>query len=502
MSHGPADLSEYDHDDERFWDEKKLDTELRRVAEICNGCRLCYNLCPSFPFLFKQIDDKDPHRAEAEGALYTVSTSGKAIEEHEAAEALKHVTVHTDNPVDTLDAQDLKTTVDLCFNCKLCFFKCPYVPPHEFAVDFPKLMVRAKIVNADRDGIGVRERLLGHTDAVGGLMTKIAGIANFAQHNAFNRMLMEYTIGIHRDRDLPNWTNEPFSQWWQNHEPIKEVDPSLPKVALFYTCHGNNNDPETPRAVIDVLEHNGFDVIVPNQRCCGMPFIDAGDLDLAKEQARFNVETLIHAVHEGRKILSPGPSCTLMLKTEYPQLLKSEDARAVADAVVDVGEFLLQALRKKQLKRDFKGKMGKVAYHVPCHNKVQNIGYRGRELLKATGAEIEMVDRCCGMDGTWGMKKEYFQHSLNVAKQAIDDIKAGGDSVTVVTDCPLAGAQLTQGTGKPAYHPAKILRACYRGEAPSVPIPAAAPEEAKPAEQSSSAPTASGVAPGNPGEHS
>jgi glycerol-3-phosphate dehydrogenase subunit C len=138
--------------------------------------------------------------------------------------------------------------------------------------------------------------------------------------------------------------------------------------------------------------------------------------------------------------------------------------------VVDAGDFMLQLLRKKQLARDFKGEMGKVAYHVPCHNKVQNIGYRGRDLLKATGADIEMVDRCCGMDGTWGMKKEFFQHSLDVAKKAIEEVKDAGADATVVTDCPLAGVQLTQGTGKPAYHPAKILAACYRGDPPSRPI--------------------------------
>ena len=467
MAHGPAELTQYDHDEPRFWDKAVLDAELHRVFEICNGCRLCFNLCPSFPFLFEAIDSKDPHRAEAEGALFTVSTSGKAIEEHEAAEALKHVEVHSEDLVANLRPQEVRHAVDLCYNCKLCYPKCPYVPPHEFAVDFPRLMVRAKVVWAKDEGIGIRERVLGETDRVGALMTKIAPLANAAQHNAFNRMLMHHTIGIHKDRDLPAWHTETFADWWQTHEPAP-VDPEKPKVALFYTCYGNANDPETPKAVVEVLEHNGVDVSVPAQRCCGMPFLDAGDLERCQDQARANVASLHHAVEEGRKILSPGPSCTLLLKTEYPGLLKTPEAKAVADAVVDVGDFLLQMLRKKQLSRDFKGTMGKVAYHVPCHNKVQNIGFRGRELLKATGAELEMVDRCCGMDGTWGMKKEFFDASLGVAKKAFEDVKAAGDC-TVVTDCPLAGIQLTQGTGKPAYHPAKILRACYRGEAPAIP---------------------------------
>jgi len=471
MSHAAADLTQYDHDEPRFWDQGVLDAEMKRVFEICNGCRLCFNLCPSFPFLFEAIDARDPHRAEAEGALFTVKASGEAIQEHEAALALKDVTVRTDDVVANLSPSEIRHTVDLCYNCKLCFPKCPYVPPHEFAVDFPKLMVRAKVVRAKDEGVGLREKVLAQTDRVGKLMSKVAPLANAAQHNAFNRMLMEHTLGVHRDRDLPSWHAETFVDWWEEHPRHGEIDPQKPKVALFFTCFGNNNDPEIPKSVIEVLEHNDIDVSVPAQRCCGMPFLDGGDLEMCKEQARANVASLIHAVHEGRKILSPGPSCTLLLKTEYPSLLKTPEAQAVADATVDVGDFLLQLLRGKQLARDFKGKMGKVAYHVPCHNKVQNIGFRGRELLKATGAELEMVDRCCGMDGTWGMKKEYFEHSLGVAKKAIQEVKDAGESATVVTDCPLAGAQLTQGTGKPAYHPAKILRACYRGEAPAIPLP-------------------------------
>jgi glycerol-3-phosphate dehydrogenase subunit C len=311
-------------------------------------------------------------------------------------------------------------------------------------------------------------------------------------------MLMEHTVGIHRDRDLPAWHSETFVDWWEQH-PRATPDPEQPKVALFFTCYGNNNDPETPKAVIDVLEHNGCDVSVPAQKCCGMPFLDAGDIERCQAVARANVESLTHAVHEGRKILSPGPSCTLLLKTEYPRLLKTPEAKAVADAVVDVGDFFLQMLRKKQLKRDFKGKVGKVAYHVPCHNKVQNIGYRGRELLKATGAELEMVDRCCGMDGTWGMKKEFFKHSLKVAEKAIEDVKAAGDDAIVVTDCPLAGVQLTQGTGRKAYHPAKVLAAAYKGIAPTTPIPAAAP--AAPADDGKTPSEVAGTVPAPGSDH-
>lgn len=480
MGHA-VDMAEYDLDDRKYWDEAKLDTELRRVTDICNGCRLCFNLCPSFPFIFERMDAKDPNRADAEGALFAVKADGQAIEEHEAAERLKDIRIDTTRPVDRLEHHELKTMVDLCFQCKLCYPKCPYVPPHEFAVDFPGLMQRARNVETKKNGVGVREAILGHTDLVGSVMTKVSKIANFAQHEQFNRKLMSLTVGIHPKRNLPDWADETFREWWEKRAPLA-ADPEKPKVALFHTCHGNHNDPEVPKAVTEVLEHNGCDVSCPPQKCCGMPFLDSGMLDKAREQAAFNVESMIHAVEEGRKIVSPGPSCTLVMKHEYPKLVRTEAAKKVAEAVVDAGDFLLQLHRKKQLKKDFKGRIGKIAYHVPCHNKVQNIGFRGRDLLKQTGATVEMVDRCCGMDGTWGMKNEYFDHSIAVAKKAIEEVKAAGDEAVTVTDCPLAAVQLAQGTGRKAYHPAVVLRACYRGEAPAQPIPveSAPPEEKKP----------------------
>src|SRR2546428_7754669 len=205
-----ADTHAMAYDNPQFWDGAHLQSELHRVFEICNGCRLCFNLCPSFDVLFRRVDALDPHREEAEGKHLE---SGRIVGEHEAAELLKHVKVATENPVALLKDEDKERVVELCYECKLCYPKCPYVPPHEFAVDFPKLMLRAKMIGAEADGIAFRERFLGATDLVGGLMTRIAPIANAAAHNKFNRMLMEKTIGIHRDRQLPDYADESFLTW-------------------------------------------------------------------------------------------------------------------------------------------------------------------------------------------------------------------------------------------------------------------------------------------------
>jgi Fe-S oxidoreductase len=443
------------YDNPQFWDARHLESELHRVFEICNGCRLCFNLCPSFEVLFRRVDALDPHREEAEGKHLE---DGRVVEEHEAAELLKHVTVSTENPVALLKAEDKDRVVELCYECKLCYPKCPYVPPHEFAVDFPKLMLRSKMISAREDGIGLREKFLGATDLVGGAMTKIAPIANAAAHNGFNRMLMEKTIGIAKDRQLPDYADQSFETWWKRRAPNGSSGET--KVALFHTCFVNYNDPAIGKDAVAMLEKAGCAVDCPEQVCCGMPKLDGGDLEGARKLAAKNVETLLPAVRAGRKILSPGPSCTLTLRTEYPELVPTPEAKEVAAAVMDLSDFLLQQARAKKLPKPPEGAVGKVAFHVACHNRVQNFGYRGRDLLKWAGGDVTLVDRCCGMDGTWGMKKEFFEESLKVAENAARKVDAA-EPDAVSSDCPLAGLQLRQKTGRRVYHPVRILLAAY-----------------------------------------
>ena len=447
------------YDNPQFWDGAHLDSELHRVFEICNGCRLCFNLCPSFDVLFRRIDALDPHREEAEGKHLE---EGKIADELEAGELLKHVTVSTESPVSLLKDADNDRVVELCYECKLCYPKCPYVPPHEFAVDFPKLMLRSKMIDAKEDGVAFREKFLGATDLVGGLMTKIAPFANAAAHNGFNRMLMDKTIGIHPDRQLPSYASETFETWWSRRAPAPQALDGTP-VALFATCYVNYNDPAIAQDAVAMLEKAGCDVECPAQVCCGMPKLDGGDLEGARKLARKNVETLLPAVRSGRKILSPGPSCTLTLRTEYPELVPTPEAREVAAAVMDLSDFLVQQARGKKLPRPPAGAVGKVAFHVACHNRVQNFGYKGRDLLKWAGGDVTLVDRCCGMDGTWGMKSEFFEESLKVAEGAAKKVEAA-EPDTVSSDCPLAGLQLKQKTGRTSYHPVRILRAAYGDE--------------------------------------
>jgi Fe-S oxidoreductase len=387
-----------EYDNPQFWDSAHLQSELHRVFEICNGCRLCFNLCPSFDVLFRRIDALDPHAEEAEGKHLE---EGRIVEEHEAAKLLEHVKVRTESPVALLQDDDKQRVVELCYECKLCYPKCPYVPPHEFAVDFPKLMLRSKMIDARDEGIGLREKFLGATDLVGSVMTKIAPLANVAAHNKFNRMLMDQTIGIAKDRQLPAYADESFETWWGRRAPVAASGDQ--PVALFFTCFVNYNDPAIGKDAVAMLEKAGCDVDCPEQVCCGMPRLDGGDLDGARKLAARNVEALLPHVRAGKKVLSPGPSCTLVLRTEYPELVPTPEAKEVS---------------------------------------------------------VTMVDRCCGMDGTWGMKSEFFEESLKVAEPAARKVdEAEPDAVS--SDCPLAGLQLRQKTGRRVYHPVRILRAAY-----------------------------------------
>ncbi len=467
----------YDLDEPQFWSPDALDAELRRVALICNGCRLCHNLCPSFPALFGRIDELDPDREAAEGALLR---EGAPMEEGEAAHALAGVVVSTEDPVARLSGADLGRVVDLCYNCKLCFPICPYVPPHEFALDFPRLMLRAKAVRAAEEGVRLEDKLLGATDLLGSISTKIPGLANWASHHAWSRRLMELTAGIHRDRNLPEWAHETFDAWWEGRQEARgegadrpSAEDERPKAVLFSTCYGNYNDPEVPEAAVEVLERNGVRLAAPPMRCCGMPSLDGGDVQQCLEQARENLSRLGPFVRAGYAVVSPNPTCTFMLREEYPALLRTEEARALGAATRDLGEYLFALRRAGKLDASLASAGPvKVAYHVPCHLKVQRVGLRSRDLLELIpGVEVELVDRCCGMDGTWGMKKEFYELSLGVAKRATRQVAELAEEcaaaepppkLVVVSDCQLAALQLEKTTGRQVAHPIVLLRDAYR----------------------------------------
>ena len=271
---------------------------------------------------------------------------------------------------------------------------------------------------------------------------------------------MERAIGIHRDWVQPSYAHDTVERWFAKRGPRLGANAPHGRVVLFTTCSVNYSDPLVGRAAVEVLERSGVRVDVCYERCCGMPFTDVGDLDALRRNARRNVEDLLPFVEAGARIAVPGPSCSLLLKTEYPKLLDGEPARRVAAATCDLMEYLHQLAREKKLDRSFRRPLGRVAYHAPCHLRHQNIGHPARPLLAAAGAEVEVVEACSGVDGTWGMQARFHDASMKVARRMLERIREIAPD-HIATDCPLAALRIEEGLGRRPLHPVVLLRHAY-----------------------------------------
>jgi Fe-S oxidoreductase len=428
----------YNPNDPLYWDRTALAGELERVFEICHGCRLCFNLCPSFPELFQAVDGHD----------------GK---------------------VRGLTEAERERVLDTCYQCKLCYVKCPYTPDdrHPFQLDFPRLMGRFAAIRRKEQGAGLRERLLARPELIGRLGGATAPLANWANRQPLLRRGMEVAIGIHRDKILPDFYSETFEEWFRRR-PAPSGDPS--KAVLFTTCFVNHNNPQVAKDAVEVFSKNGIALTCPKQNCCGMPALESGDVALAKQLARSNIESLLPYVEAGRKIVAINPTCSYMLRKEYAELEGSPAARKVAAATMDLCEYLFQLKQEGSFNRDFLSTPGKIGYHLPCHLKAQNIGYRSRDLMRLIpGASIRLVDQCCGHDGTWAMKKEFFPLSMLAGKKAFDEMK-DADAEIMATDCPMAALHFDQALGRRPIHPIQVLARAYRPDGfPHAPPPPEGP---------------------------
>jgi Fe-S oxidoreductase len=407
-----------------FWSQPALEGELRRVFDLCSGCRRCLPLCPSFKDLMGAID-----RDEVDG------------------------------DADRLTAGDMQRVVDLCYQCKLCYNHCPYTPPHRWAIDFPRLMLRARAVTAKARGVTLQDRILGATDRLGRLGRPLAPLANWANRNPLLRRLVEWAVGIHRDRTLPRVHRETFSRWFAAR--VTPLADPVARVALFASCQVEYHDPAVGRATVAVLRRSGVDVALPAQRCCGMPYLDGGAVDAARRLVDENVRRLAPLAREGYEIVTPGPTCSYTMKQEWPWLATDrEAARLVAGRSRDLFEYLARLHGEGRLDTDFPTKPGRVAYQLPCHLRAQNLGEKAADVLRLTGADVAVIERCSAMDGTWGFKREYYDLSRALAEPLFREV-AAARADRVVTDCPLAGIQIAQGTGRRAEHPVQVLAEAY-----------------------------------------
>ena len=410
-------------------DSAQLDKETLRIYEICDGCRRCFNLCPSFNTLLDGID--------------------------------KH-----ESDVAKLTPADHRKIVDECYYCKLCFNHCPYTPPHQYAIDFPHLMILWKKRLAKERGVSWRDRLLISTDLVGSIGSLTAPFTNWLMRNRIVRRLIEAVADVHRDRHVLHFSAETFPRWFARRRTPARTTPWVKKVALFSSCLVNYQTTDVGKATVQVLEKNGVHVVVPEQRCCGMPSFDVGDIDSIQQAIRANVASLHPWVAQGYDVVVPTASCSLMLKREYPYLQADEQTKQVAAQTFDICEYLMRMKKDGQLATDFTKKPGRVAYQIPCHLRDQNIGFKSKELMECAGAQVEMIEKCSGHDGAWSAKTEFFALSMKIAGKAVRVIEQAPADV-VASDCPLAGLQLDQAGasahvgGKAALHPIQIVRDAY-----------------------------------------
>ena len=421
-----------------FFDQAKAEKELERVFDICHGCRRCVNLCTAFPTLFDLVD------------------SSSTME------------------VDGVAKQDYWKVVDQCYLCDMCYMtKCPYVPPHPWNVDFPHVMLRAKAVKFRKGEVRLRDRLLTSTDAMGKLaaIPVVAQTVNAVNRNPLARTAMQGVLGVHKDRQLPEYTSQPFRKDFSRGKefPVKPGKTTPGKVAIFSTCYVNYNEPGMGHDLLAILEHNEIPyVVVEKEACCGMPKLELGDLESVDRLKKANIPVLSRYAKEGYAILTPVPSCTLMYKQELPLMYPDDpDTIAVRDAMFDPFEYFVLRKKESLLKTDFKQPLGKVSYHIPCHSRVQNMGQKTRELLEGIpGTSVSTVERCAGHDGTWGVKEEYFANSMKIGRPVFRHMAEPAPDY-ISSDCPIAGRHIMQGMAEGApvtaekAHPLTLLRKAY-----------------------------------------
>lgn len=421
---------------DEFYDEPALFEELERVFDICHGCRRCFNLCHSFPTLFDAIDESESME------------------------------------LDTVPKTVYWDVVDHCYLCDMCYMtKCPYVPPHEWNVDFPHLMLRAKASRFKKQGASVRDKILASTDAVGKFagIPVVAQIVNATNRSKAGRMLLESAFGVHHEAPVPGYHSNNARKQLQRlrSEPAltAEATPATRgQVVLYTTCYGNRNRPEMDVDLVAVFEHNGIAVALAEKEvCCGMAKLELGDLDAVARAKEVNVPVLAAWVDKGYDIVTPIPSCTLMYKQELPLMFPDDpDVAKVRAAMFDPFEYLMLRHKDGKLKTDFAQSLGSVAYQVPCHLRVQNIGLKTRDTLQLVqDTTVEAIERCSGHDGTYAVKKEFYEISKKIARPVVNKVKKS-EADHFVSDCPMAAEQIAQGLDNyDAGHPMSLLRKAY-----------------------------------------
>ncbi|MEN8177762.1 MAG: heterodisulfide reductase-related iron-sulfur binding cluster [Pseudomonadota bacterium] len=419
-----------------YYNEESLLSELERVFDLCHGCRRCVSLCQSFPTLFDLVDESDTFE------------------------------------VDGVAKADYWQVVDHCYLCDLCYMtKCPYTPPHEWNIDFPHLMLRAKAVKYKKGDVKLRDRILTSTDNLGKLagIPVVSGVVNTFNKAKNFREILDQGLGVHPQAKLPEFHSKSLRSRLADHRNIQvegeAAGKTKGKVALFATCYGNHNEPHVGEDLVAVFEHNGIPVtIAEKEQCCGMPKLELGNLEAVEQAKNANIPVLAKLVDEGWDIVAPVPSCALMFKQELPLMFPDDPAvKKVAEAIFDIFEYLMIRNKHGKLNTDFEQGLGKVAYHAACHQRVQNVGQKTKELLSLIpDTQVEIIERCSGHDGTYAVKSEFHEHAMKIGRPVVNKVRQL-EADHYGSDCPMAGHHIENGLrdGREPEHPISMLRKAY-----------------------------------------
>ena len=421
----------YDPLDPTYLDPGEARVERDRTFQVCSDCRICVRLCPSFKSLFQMIDAR-------EGDDHSHAVDGLSDAEHERV-------------------------VDECYQCRLCYVVCPYTPDQhqEWRIDFPRLMLRSLAIQEQQGKVSRNAKLLARTDLQGKLASALSPVVNKVNHVGLARVLMEKATGIAKDRLLPDYAKVRFSRWFRSRErESKRAERGT--VAVFPTCLVEYQEPAVGKALVGVYERNGLGCELPDgQVCCGMPWLDAGDLDKFREQAVRNVGVLAPAIKEGRDVVVPQPTCAYVLKNEYADFLGTDDADLVGEHTFDASEYLVYRHREQPLDMTFDGTTyDTITWQAACHYRAQQMGPKSRELMQLTGAKVQTVERCSAIDGTWGLRAENAELARQVAKPLMAALNEAETDV-VAGDCHLSNTAIQEGTGRRPVHPLQVLATAY-----------------------------------------
>ena len=430
-------------EDPAFYDPAAVEKELERVFDICHTCRRCFALCDSFPRLFDLIDEAPTQE------------------------------------LDSVDPKNFKSVVDACTQCDMCFLtKCPYVPPHEFNIDFPHLMLRHRAMEERQGKVAFADKQLAAIDRNGTLAGLIAPVANWvtSQDNKTVGPMVRAAAGLHPDAALPTYASQPLLNLSAATPVMNRDAPAFGRKAVLYaTCFGNYNSPDVGMDTRAVLARNGVETEVVYPACCGMPLLEQGRIaDVAANAAKV-AATMKDWIARGYDVIALVPSCALMLKFEWPLILPDNpDIAALARSTFDISEYVVDIARKEGLAPGLAPTPATMTVHMACHARAQNMGQKAAEMLRLVPqASVKVIERCSGHGGSWGFKQEFFETGMKVGRPVARQAAQNGAGF-VMSECPLAGVHIQQGIErlngnepKPVLvtHPIQILARAYEGAA-------------------------------------